>query len=106
MHKIVGLFACLFFAGCATPQSGGGNAVTAISETAKTIQAYTRAACSFVPTVNTIAQIVAKDRFVSARTMAQDLCDAVTTTPLSQGGSRNIYVRGVKVEGTHKGRKI
>lgn len=81
--------------GCATtgPITPGG-----ISETAKQIQQYTRTFCAFVPTVQTIVSII-NTGAGSALGIARDICAAITTAPLAEGGTRNIKVRGVPVRG-------
>lgn len=82
--------------GCATT---GGVSPEGISETAKKIQSYTRTFCSFVPTVQTIVSIISKSAGDSIG-IARDICQAVTTAPLADGGTRRVVVRGVPVKGS------
>lgn len=81
-------------AGCATTGGGGGN----ISDTAKQIQAGVRTACNFVPTINTILAILGKGGG-SVLGVVGEICAAVTSVPLADGGRRKVIVRGVPVAG-------
>lgn len=87
----------LLVSGCASVPSPGD-----ISAKAKEIQGYTRLACSFVPTIATIASILSSGAG-SLTTIAQDICAAVTTAPLADGPNpqlRNVaQVNGVAVAG-------
>lgn len=82
--KKIALLLCLGLAGCGT--TGGLPSTADISARAKQIQEYTRLACSFVPTIATIASIIGKGG--SQLTIAQDICAAVTTMPLAEGPGR------------------
>lgn len=101
MHKLIALMGCLLFTGCAT--SGG---VQGVKDQIKLVQEYTKLACSFVPTVSTVTAIFSKGAGQSVDTVGSSLCLAVTSVPLSEGGKRGIYVKGVRVHGTLNGRKI
>jgi len=99
MAKIIIVAALgLALTGCATP-GGGGVTPTQISDTARQIQQYTRTFCSFVPTIQTIVSIVNRGAG-DALSVATDICAAVTTAPLAEGGTRRIAVRGVPIRGT------
>ena len=80
----------LALTGCAT--TGGGRVDL------KAIQAQVRAACSFVPTIQTIAAIINASAG-SAFTVVAEICGAVTSIPLADGGTRKVMVRGVIVKG-------
>lgn len=95
MKKLVLLLA-LALGGCAT----GLPSTEDISARAKQIQSYTKLACSFVPTVATIAAIVSKGGSAGITEIASDICTAVTTAPLADGpGDRIPRVKGVVVKG-------
>lgn len=100
MKKLV-LLICLGLAGCASTPGGpaGVPTTTQISATAKTIQGYTKLACSFIPTVATIAAILSSGASAPVATIASDICAAVTTAPLADGGPRQAKVYGVVVKG-------
>lgn len=83
----------LLLAGCA---GGAGK----ISDRAKEIQDYTRIACSFVPTLATIAAILSSGTSAPVATIVADICAAVTTAPLADGpssGPPKVY--GVVIKG-------
>lgn len=71
-----------------------------ISTTAKKIQNVTKIACGFVPTVGTIINILASGVATPAIAIAQDICQAVTTVPLADGGPRAAKVYGVAIKGS------
>lgn len=92
--RIAALGLALTLGACATvtPQN--------ITDRAREIQNYTKLACSFVPTVATIAAIVSKGSTASVAQMASDICAAVTTAPLADGGTRRAYhPSGVRIRG-------
>lgn len=66
------------------------------------VRGYTQLACSFVPTVATVAKIFASGSSVdTARSVADAICNAVTTAPLADGpGDRTPRVRGVVIKGS------
>lgn len=70
-----------------------------ITEQAKQIQGYTQLACKFVPTIATIAAIVSSGATAPLSVIAQDICTAVTTAPLADGGKRIAYYKGVEIKG-------
>lgn len=71
-----------------------------ISAKAKEIQNYTRLACSFVPTLGTVANILSSGAAAPAIIIANDICAAVTTAPLADGPRRGgARVYGVAIEG-------
>jgi len=80
-------------AGCA-----GMPSTSDISARAKEIQGYTKLACSFVPTIATIVSIINAGAG-AALTIANDICAAVTTAPLADGGPRQAKVNGVVIRG-------
>lgn len=89
MKKFV-LLLCLGLGACSSVPGGtaGVPTTTQISDTAKTIQTYTKLACSFIPTVATIASILSSGASAGAAAIASDICAAVTTAPLADGGPR------------------
>lgn len=84
-------------AGCATTGPGSVTPGT-ISETARQIQQYTATFCKFVPTIQTIVSII-NTGAGSALGIATDICTAITTAPLADGGTRKVAVRGVRIKG-------
>ncbi len=94
MKKLL-ILGTLALAGCATTPTSTAD----ISAKAKEIQGYTKLACSFLPTIGTIANILSTGAATPAVTIAADICAAVTTAPLADGGPRVPKVRGVVVKG-------
>lgn len=93
--KYLAIALTLFLAACATPVD-----TATITARAKQIQDYTRLACSFVPTIGTIANILSSGTAGPAIAIANDICTAVTTAPLADGPRRGPpHVRGVIIKG-------
>ena len=90
------LLGCLALAGCGTT---GTISTEDVSERAKQIQDYTKTFCKFVPTIGTIAAILSKGASASILGIATDICTAVTTAPLADGGARTPKVQGVVIRG-------
>lgn len=98
--KYLALSAALILAGCATTTPDQ------ITARAKEIQGYTRLACSFVPTIGTIANILSSGVAAPAIAIANDICLAVTTAPLADGPRHSrARVNGVAIEGKFVNRK-
>lgn len=91
--KKVALILALALGGCATT-GGSGN----ISDQARKIQADVKAICAFVPTIQTIVSIINASAG-STIGIANDICMAITSVPLADGGRRKVIVRGVPVAG-------
>ena len=91
--------AALALAGCGTTTG------VDVDAKIKQVQEQTRFACSFVPTVETVAKIIATFTGGAAAVdavgaAARGICAAVTTAPLADGpGDRVPRVNGVVVKG-------
>lgn len=81
MKRLIVVVAFLL-AGCAT------TSVDQVQTKAKEIQNYVRLACSFVPTIGTIANILSTGTTAPVTAIASDICTAVTTAPLADGPGR------------------
>jgi len=93
----------LTLAGCGT--TGSGPSADEIKATVEKVRSITAQVCKFVPTVTTVSRIIAT--FTGAGALvdiagqtAAEICAAVTTAPLADGGTRRVVVRGVVVKGT------
>lgn len=94
MKKLaIALACCALLSACAT---GSGT-----EDKIKEIQRYARLTCSFVPTVETVAKILAGGTLIdTTSSVATAICSAVTTAPLADGpGDRVPWVNGVVVKG-------
>jgi hypothetical protein len=103
--KCLAMVLALALGGCASV--GGAPSTTQISDTAKEIKQYTQTICAFVPTAATIGAMLSKGT-APAFQIASDICQAVTTAPLSEGGARRAFTsQGVRVHGSFtNGRKV
>lgn len=64
------------------------------------IQGAAVAACKYLPTATTVAQLVSSSSSIStAASIAGLICGAVTSIPLADGGSRTPKVNGVVIRG-------
>ena len=91
MKRVV-LVGALLLAGCAT----GGDVIAQ----AKQIQNNIRLACSFVPTLASIAALISSNT-ATASGIVNSVCSAVSTAPLADGpGERVWIVNGVRVKGS------
>lgn len=107
--RAIAIVLCLGLAGCgggvnlpAIPGTAPINTTTTggtVQSTAQKIQSYTRLACNFVPTISTIANILSSGASVPFTTIAQGICDSVTTAPLADGGPRQAKYNGVVIRG-------
>lgn len=95
MKRLI-LLSALALGGCGTVTPG------TISDRAKEIQGYTKLACSFVPTVATVAAILTRGGSAGTAQIAQDICAAVTTAPLAEGPGKRPRptVNGVVIRGS------
>ena len=92
MKKLAMLVLCFGLTGCAT---GGGIDSGQITQKAKDIQNLTRTICAFVPTIQTVVSIINAGAGATIG-IANDICAAITTVPLADGGSRSakVHVNG------------
>lgn len=67
-------------------------------EKARKIQADVKALCNFIPTISSIVSVI-NASYGQTLSTAGEICLAVTSVPLAQGGSRKIVVRGVTIKG-------
>lgn len=111
MKKLL-LLGMLALAGCAggnaLPPSGPGILSPLVSsgviteETrakAQRVQATTKALCQFIPTIGSIAAIFSAGIGEGVGIVASGICNAVTTAPLADGGTRRAYMNGVEIKG-------
>jgi starvation-inducible outer membrane lipoprotein len=87
----------LLLGGCATMPQGD----LQVSEKTRQVIAGIQKACAFAPTVASIASLVSKSS-APVFSLIAEVCLAVTSVPLAEGGSRRVIVRGVEI----RGRKI
>lgn len=94
MRKLIlSLVCCTALAACTTTGQ--------VEDKIKEVQNYTRLACSFLPTVETVAKILAGGTVIdTASAVGNAICNAVTTAPLADGpGDRVPRVNGVVIKG-------
>lgn len=98
MKKLLVIPVVLALGGCAGTVPSTGDINTKITE----IQAVTRQICSFVPTAQTVARILSAlgvPGISVVSDVAGQICAAVTTAPLADGGPRQAKVNGVVIRG-------
>ena len=66
---------------------------------ARQVQDTTKGYCGYIPTIGTLVSLFSTTGGQSVATIGKALCDAVTTAPLADGGSRLAYVNGVRIHG-------
>ena len=101
----------LALAGCATvpgqstssgllsPLVDSGVITQASRDKAKQVQASTQQYCQYVPTLGTAISLVSASIGSTVALVGKAVCDAVTTTPLADGGTRRVAVNGVVIRG-------
>lgn len=112
MRKLL-LLGVLVLAGCmgtgAIPPSTGsgllsplvdsGTISTSTRDKAKQVQAYAITACQFEPQLASVIGLVNAAAGMGVGAIGNALCNAVTSIPLADGGTRKIIVNGVRIKG-------
>ncbi len=112
MRKLL-LLGVLILAGCtgtgAIPPSTGlgllsplvdsGTISTSTRDKAKQVQAYAITACQFQPELASVISLVNAAAGIGVGAIGNALCNAVTSIPLADGGTRKIVVNGVRIKG-------
>lgn len=94
MKKLFTIAFALALSGCVTAEQVEGK----IDQ----VRSYTKIGCAFVPTVATVAKILAAGNPLidTAKGVADAICTSVTTAPLADGpGDRIPRVNGIVVKG-------
>ncbi len=114
MKKILVISAlALSLAGCATianeplPEGRGvlsplvdTNLITEETRTkARQVQAKAKGICGFIPTIGTVISLFSAGIGGGAAAIGTAICDAVTSAPLADGGTRKVAVNGVPIKG-------
>lgn len=98
---VLPIVCALALAGCATTGSTPGAPAGSVTSIVTQVQRVTRQVCGFVPVAKTIVGIFSAGGG-SALGIAQEICNAVTNNPMTEGprGGRTVpKVRGVAVRG-------
>lgn len=94
----------LSLAGCMTAQDVATTITTATQTTAqkvKSVQGYATQICSYVPLASSVVNIFSSGYSSDVSTVANAICDAVTSIPLADGpGDHKPRVNGVIVKGS------
>jgi len=110
MKKLL-LFGTLALAGCATvpPGASGPGLLAPLVDTgvitqasrdkAVQIQAAAKGYCQYVPTLGTALSLASASIGSTVALVGKAVCDAVTTAPLADGGTRRVAVNGVIIKG-------
>ncbi len=101
MRKSILLFVlALLLSACdpVTVQQANQTAATAI-DAARKVQGYARTACAFEPTVASVLKLFNTAYGMTLDAVAGAICNAATSIPLADGGTRRIIVNGVQIKG-------
>lgn len=66
---------------------------------ARQVQAKTKEYCQYIPTLASLASLFSAGVGGAAGVIGAAVCDAVTTAPLADGGTRRAYLNGVEIKG-------
>lgn len=66
---------------------------------AKQVQTYAITACQFEPQLASVISLVNAAAGMGVSAIGGALCNAVTSIPLADGGTRRIVVNGVRIKG-------
>lgn len=93
----------LSLVGCTTAQDVATSITTATQTTkekVKSVQGYATQICSYVPLASTVVNIFSSGYSADVSTVANAICNAVTSIPLADGpGDHKPRVNGVIVKG-------
>lgn len=93
----------LMLVGCQTATDVATSITTvnqSVRDKVSSVQSYATQLCRFVPTAATVISIFSGPTGQNVATVANAICDAVTTRPLADGpGSRVPRVAGVRIQG-------
>ncbi len=85
--------------GLLSPLVDSGTISTSTRDKAKQVQAYAITACQFEPQLASVISLVNAAVGVGVNAIGGALCNAVTSIPLADGGTRKIVVNGVQIKG-------
>lgn len=112
-RALMALVLCFAAAGCSTTitpeelaavQKRTEQTQAAITQTKSVVakvQSYTSTACKFLPTAATITSLFNAGIGATIEAVGGAICNAITTAPLADGGTRVPYVNGVAIRGDH-----
>lgn len=105
MNKLLIISAlCLGLVGCQTAQDVATSITTVTQTTAqkvKSVQGYATQICSYVPLASSVVNIFSSGYSSDVSTVANAICDAVTSIPLADGpGDHKPRVNGVVIKGS------
>jgi len=97
---ILAIMAAGLLAACdpVTVQEANQTAASTIAA-AKKVQGYARTACSFEPTIASVISLFNASYGMTLDAVAGAICNAATSIPLADGGTRRIVVNGVRIKG-------
>lgn len=95
--KKLALILCLGLGGCATAQLQQNTADVVAK--AKIVQAKVVQYCQFAPALASVTKLISATIGNDVEFLANEICNAATSIPLADGGTRKIIVRGVEIKG-------
>lgn len=85
--------------GLLSPLVDSGTIAPSTRDKAKQVQAYAVTWCQFEPTLASAISLVNAAVGMGVSAIGTTLCNAVTSIPLADGGTRKIVVNGVRIKG-------
>ncbi len=101
MRRFIVLTTAVFLASCANPvtvQQAQQTATTVVAA-AKQVQAYAVRYCQYEPILASVISLVNASAGMTVDAIGGTLCNAATSIPLADGGTRKIVVNGVVIKG-------
>ncbi len=97
---ILAIVAAIALSACdpVTVQQANQTAASAI-DAARKVQGYARTICAFEPTVASVLKLFNAAYGMTLDAVAGAICNAATSIPLADGGTRKIVVNGVQIKG-------
>jgi len=94
----------LALAGCNQTAQDVATTITTATQTTKekvkSVQGYAVAVCGYLPAAASVIGIFNSNFSQSVAVVGGAICDAATSIPFADGGSRKIIVNGIVVNGT------
>ncbi len=85
--------------GLLSPLVDSGTISMSTRDKAKQVQAYAITACQFEPELASVINLVNAAAGMGVSAIGGALCNAATSIPLADGGTRKIIVNGVRIKG-------
>ncbi len=101
MRRIIIVVTAGFLSSCANPVTvqQATQTTASVIATAKQVQAYAVRYCQFEPILASVVSLINAGAGVTVDAIGGAICNAATSIPLADGGTRRIVVNGVVIKG-------